>query len=79
MAVWLVHGTSTSDPDRRAYIIGAHSSREAAIAQRDNVAAVYAAHVVEVAVDNPQPPILIGRLAAISPDPCTSDRLGDQR
>ncbi len=78
MTVWLVYGTSINDPDRRAYIIGAHSSRAAAIEQRDGVAGAYVAHVVNVAVDGTQPPILIGKIAVTNPDPCASDRLGDQ-
>lgn len=78
MTVWLVVGTSLHDPDRRAYIIGAHSSRAAASTQRDAVAGGYAAHVLEVAVDGAQPPLLLGKIAAGSTDPCTNDRIGDQ-
>lgn len=78
MTVWLVYGTARNDPDARAYLLGAYSSRDAALKQRAALAASYAAHVVEIAVDRPQPPVLIGKMAVTAADPCVSDRLGDQ-
>lgn len=76
--LWLVYGTSINDPDHRAYVLGAHSTRAAALRQRETLAHAYAAHIAEVAVDQAQPPVLIGRIAVTRPDPCVDDRLGDQ-
>ena len=77
MKVWLVLGTSTNDPDQRTYILGAHSSREAADKQSAAGNPAYTARIIEIIIDGSQPPVLINNAAA-GADPCVADRLGDQ-
>ena len=78
MRVWLVFGAAKNDPNQKSYILGAHSSQDAAQKQRDEGEAVYAAHVIDVEVDGAQPPVLIDVDTAHTMGSCVGDSIGDQ-
>ncbi|HHH36681.1 MAG TPA: hypothetical protein ENK48_07620 [Gammaproteobacteria bacterium] len=62
MKIWIVMMINCTEPERKVYILGAHSTAEAAGRQRDalDVSGEHATYVVEMEVDGKQPPILVG-------------------
>ena len=62
MKVWIVFAMNSTDPNGNSYLLGAHSTSAAAQKQKQDFVdnnGVYA-HVENMEVDGPQPPILIG-------------------
>jgi hypothetical protein len=72
MKVWLVSKLAQNDPQQRVYLLGAHSSRAAAVQHRKEVddPARHTTHVIEIAVDEKQSPILIGAAVGDLADDC---------
>jgi hypothetical protein len=72
MKIWLVSKLSQSDPQQRVYLLGAHSSRAAAVQHRKDVddPAHHSTHIIEMVVDEPQSPILIGAAIDDLSDDC---------
>lgn len=70
--VWLVSKLALNDPEQRVYLLGAHSSREAAVRHRKEVddAEHQTTHVIEISVDERQSPILIGSAMEDLADDC---------
>jgi len=62
MKIWLVTKFVHTDPDRKVYILGAHSSHEEALAHQKDVEdpSSHTTHVIAIDVDKKLPPILIG-------------------
>ena len=62
MKIWLVTKFAHTDPDRKVYILGAHSSHEEALAHQQDVEdpSSHTTHVIAIDVDKKLPPILIG-------------------
>ncbi len=62
MKIWIVMMINRSDPEHKVYMLGAHSCAEAAGRQRDalEVSPDHTTYVVEMELDGPQPPILVG-------------------
>ncbi len=62
MKVWIVMMINCTEPERKVYMLGAHSTAEAAGRQRDELDVLpgHATYVVEMEVDGKQPPILVG-------------------
>jgi len=62
MKIWLVVMINRMEPEQKVYLLGAHSSAEAAGDQRDSLEATVrsSAAIVEMEVDGQQPPVLVG-------------------
>ncbi len=62
MKVWIVMMINRTEPERKVYMLGAHSTAEAAGRQRDelDVSPGHTTYVVEMELDGKQPPILVG-------------------
>lgn len=72
MKIWLVTKLAYTDPDRKVYILGAHSSQEKAKAHQKEVEepSLHTTHIIGVEVDNKQSPILIGVADSDITDDC---------
>jgi len=62
MKIWLVVMINRTEPEQKVYLLGAHSSADAAGGQRDALDAAVrsSAAIVEMEVDGKQPPVLVG-------------------
>jgi len=72
MKIWLVSKLAQHDPQHRVYLLGAHSSREAAVKHRKEVEdpSQHTTHIIEMVVDNKQSPVLIGTAIDDLSDDC---------
>ena len=72
MKTWVVIMANNSEPEQKVYLVGIHSSQEAA----DQHAAELASgsnnslQVVEMNMDDRQPPILVGRAPSADTKDC---------
>jgi len=62
MKIWLLMKRAYNEPRQSVYILGAHSSHEAAIKHQKEVdePSLHTTHLIEMDVDKKQPPVLIG-------------------
>ncbi len=62
MKIWIVMMINRTEPERKVYMLGAHSTAEAAGRQRDEmeISPEHATYVVEMELDGRQPPVLVG-------------------
>lgn len=72
MKIWLVSKLAQHDPLHKVYLLGAHSSREAAVRHRKEVEnpSQHTTHIIEIAVDQKQSPVLIGAAISETADDC---------
>jgi hypothetical protein len=72
MKIWLVSKLAQNDPQQRVYLLGAHSSREAAVRHRKEVddPARHTTHIIEMMVDDKQSPVLVGAAIDDMSDDC---------
>jgi len=71
MKTWVVIMANNSEPEKKVYLVGLHSSEKAAKEHADELSNedVNSLQVVPMNMDERQPPILVGR----SPSPDTKD------
>jgi hypothetical protein len=72
MKIWLVSKLAQHDPLRKVYLLGAHTSREAAVKHRKEVEdpTQHTTHIIEMVVDQKQSPVLIGAAINDMSDDC---------
>jgi len=71
MKTWVVIMGNTSEPEQKVYLVGIHSSKEAAEQHASELAnqSINSFQIVQMNMDDRQPPILVGR----SPSADTKD------
>lgn len=72
MKVWVVTKLVQNDPQQRVYLLGAHSSRDAAVKHQREVETFtqHTTHLIEMDVDKKQPPVLVGVADSDLPSDC---------
>ncbi len=72
MKVWLLTKLAHNDPRQSVYILGAHSSLGEATRHQHEVEdpALHTTHLIEMDVDQRQPPILVGVADNETPGDC---------